>query len=42
MGSVGPVGAPLPIVADESLREGVYVCGANRDGYHLTGLPAWP
>jgi prolyl-tRNA synthetase len=38
VGSVGPVGAALPIVADESLREGVYVCGANRDGYHLTGI----
>jgi prolyl-tRNA synthetase len=38
VGSVGPVGARLPIVADESLRQGVYVCGANRDGYHLTGV----
>ena len=26
------------ILADESLREGRYVVGANRDGYHLT---AW-
>jgi len=38
VGSVGPVGAKLPIVADESLREGVYVCGANREGFHWTGV----
>jgi prolyl-tRNA synthetase len=38
VGSVGPVGARLPILADESLREGVYVCGANREGFHLTGV----
>jgi len=36
-GSIGPVGARLPIVADEALREGVYVCGANREGFHLRG-----
>jgi prolyl-tRNA synthetase len=35
---VGPVGVALPTVADESVREGVYVCGANRDGFHLTGV----
>jgi prolyl-tRNA synthetase len=40
VGSVGPVGAKPPIVADETLRDGVYVCGANRDGYHLTGVRA--
>ncbi len=38
VGSVGPVDAKLPIVADESLREGAYVCGANREGYHFTGV----
>ncbi len=38
VGSVGPVGAKLPILADESLREGVYVCGANREAYHFTGV----
>jgi prolyl-tRNA synthetase len=37
VGSVGPVGAKLPIVADEVLREGVYVCGANREGIHWRG-----
>jgi prolyl-tRNA synthetase len=37
-GSVGPVGARVPIVADEALREGVYVVGANREGHHLRGV----
>lgn len=37
VGSVGPVGARLPILADEALREGVYVAGANREGFHLKG-----
>jgi prolyl-tRNA synthetase len=40
VGSVGPVGAKWPIVADETLREGVYVCGANREGFHFTGVQA--
>ena len=39
-GSVGPVGAEVEIVADEALREGQYVVGANRDGYHLRGVQA--
>ena len=38
VGSVGPVGAKVPIAADEVLRDGVYVCGANRDGFHLRGV----
>jgi prolyl-tRNA synthetase len=38
VGSVGPIGVTLPILADECLREGAYVCGANRDGVHLTGV----
>jgi prolyl-tRNA synthetase len=39
-GSIGPVGARgvSRILADESLREGRYVVGANREGYHLTGV----
>ena len=39
-GSIGPVGATgaSRILADESLRQGEYVVGANRDGYHLTGV----
>ncbi len=39
-GSIGPVGATVEIVADEALREGQYVAGANRDGWHLVGVEA--
>jgi prolyl-tRNA synthetase len=38
VGSVGPVGAAIPVVADEALAEGVYVAGANREGMHLRGV----
>jgi prolyl-tRNA synthetase len=37
-GSLGPVGARLPIIADESLRVGRYIVGANKDGFHLRGV----
>src|SRR5262245_3973628 len=39
-GSIGPVGirGVKRILADESLREGRYVVGANREGYHLTAV----
>jgi prolyl-tRNA synthetase len=37
-GSVGPVGARATIIADEALREGTYVVGANREGFHLRGV----
>ena len=36
-GSIGPVGYPGPILADETLREGQFVVGANRTGWHLRG-----
>ena len=39
-GSLGPVGVDVEVVADESLREGQYVAGANRDGWHLLGVEA--
>jgi prolyl-tRNA synthetase len=39
-GSLGPVGFKGRIVADESLREGEFVAGANRDGWHLRGVAA--
>jgi prolyl-tRNA synthetase len=39
-GSLGPVGASVEVVADESLREGQYVTGANFDGRHLRGVEA--
>jgi len=41
-GFLGPVGLPpgrkLPVIADVSLRQGVFVAGANREGYHLRGV----
>ena len=38
-GSIGPVDVRgARIIADESLREGLYVVGANREGFHLTGV----
>jgi prolyl-tRNA synthetase len=39
-GSLGPVGFAGRVVADDSLREGQYVAGANRDGWHLRGVQA--
>ena len=39
-GSLGPVGLDVEIVADEALREGQFVAGANRDGWHLLGVEA--
>jgi prolyl-tRNA synthetase len=37
-GSLGPVGFAGEVVADETLREGQYVAGANRTGWHLRGV----
>jgi prolyl-tRNA synthetase len=39
-GSLGPVGVTIDVVADEALREGQFVSGANRDGWHLKGVQA--
>lgn len=39
-GSLGPIGFEGEIVADETLREGQFVAGANRDGWHLRGVEA--
>ncbi len=39
-GSIGPVGAPVDVLADDTLREGQYVVGANRDDRHLRGVQA--
>jgi prolyl-tRNA synthetase len=36
-GSIGPVGFTGPILADETLRVGQFVVGANRTGWHLRG-----
>jgi prolyl-tRNA synthetase len=38
-GSVGPLDVRgARVIADESLREGRYVVGANREGFHVTGV----
>jgi prolyl-tRNA synthetase len=39
-GSIGPRGFEGPIVADETLREGQFVAGANRTGWHVRGVEA--
>jgi prolyl-tRNA synthetase len=39
-GSLGPVGFTGEVIADELLREGQYVAGANRDGFHVRGVEA--
>jgi prolyl-tRNA synthetase len=39
-GSIGPVGASVAVIADDALREGQYVVGANRDDVHLRGVEA--
>ncbi len=39
IGSIGPVGLEIPVIADRSaLHLADFVCGANRDGQHLTGV----
>ncbi len=37
-GSLGPVGFTGEVIADELLREGQFVAGANRTGWHLRGV----
>jgi prolyl-tRNA synthetase len=39
-GSIGPIGVQVRVVADEALREGQFVAGANRTGHHLLGVQA--
>jgi prolyl-tRNA synthetase len=39
-GSLGPLGFEGEVIADEALREGQFVAGANRDGWHLRGVEA--
>ncbi len=39
-GSLGPVAVTVDVIADEALREGQFVAGANRDGWHLRGVQA--
>jgi prolyl-tRNA synthetase len=37
-GSMGPVGADVPVVLDDAVAPGPYVTGANREGFHLQGV----
>jgi prolyl-tRNA synthetase len=37
-GSLGPVGFKGEVIADETLRDGQFVAGANRTGWHLKGV----
>ncbi len=38
-GSLGPVGLSLPVIADHAAAcLADFVCGANEDGFHLTGV----
>ncbi len=39
-GSLGPVGFAGEVIADETLRTGQFVAGANKDGVHLRGVEA--
>ncbi|MFQ5532689.1 MAG: proline--tRNA ligase [Candidatus Methylomirabilales bacterium] len=38
VGFLGPLNVAFPLLADEALAEGVYVAGANREGYHVRGV----
>ncbi|MDO3388752.1 proline--tRNA ligase [Gilvimarinus sp. SDUM040013] len=39
VGSIGPVGLNIRVIADHSaLTVANFACGANKDGYHLTGV----
>ncbi|MCM0611757.1 proline--tRNA ligase [Marinobacter sediminum] len=38
-GSIGPVSLTIPVIVDRSAAHlADFVCGANKDGYHLTGV----
>lgn len=40
-GSIGPVGVKnIRVIADISLKEGTFVCGANKADYHIGGIRA--
>jgi len=39
-GFIGPVGQKIRMIADESLREGSYIGGANKPHFHIRGIKA--
>ena len=39
VGSLGPIGLSIPVIMDRSVAAmSDFVCGANEDGFHLTGV----
>lgn len=39
LGSIGPVGLKIPVIVDYAAAHlADFVCGANKDGFHLTGV----
>lgn len=39
VGSIGPVGLNIPVIVDHAAAHiADFVCGANKDGYHFTGV----
>ncbi|MAZ88444.1 MAG: proline--tRNA ligase [Cellvibrionaceae bacterium] len=39
VGSIGPMGLDIPVLVDRSAAVAAdFACGANKDGYHLTGV----
>lgn len=39
VGSIGPVGLKIPLIVDHAAAQVAdFVCGANKDGFHLTGV----
>ncbi|MCB1668356.1 MAG: proline--tRNA ligase [Porticoccaceae bacterium] len=39
VGSIGPVGLEIPVIVDRSAAHlADFVCGANKEGFHLTGV----
>jgi len=37
-GFIGPMGHKVRVIADEALKDGVYISGANRTDYHVRGI----
>jgi prolyl-tRNA synthetase len=39
-GFIGPMGHKVRKIADPALKQGVYIAGANREGFHVKGVTA--
>jgi prolyl-tRNA synthetase len=39
-GFIGPMGHTIRKIADTSLQEGLYIAGANKEGFHVKGVKA--